>query len=434
MRPRSWANMAETPIRDRLAGYWHTATAIDQLVRLRNWYVAYVLVIFLVGGYLYRIDLHFLALDGVLYISSFLVGYWLQDRRSSPVSGPGRRVSRRAVTWLVAAILLARLAVIGYQALVVYGFRNYISGAALVGQISDYGRYSVENGLYVILNSALNFGTVACCALYVRECLVQQRRPRFDLVAAAMIGAPILELQRSYILFGVVFVGVAYIYTARLRGENVTRRFVAAAVAAILAVSAGVYLGLLRENALSHGALNGQSVGVRVVGLLHSEVSPVTVYATIRRDTGRVFDFQLGQTIFGPLAFKLVPRSWDTHKPINSAAFYATRYDSVNFAAGFVVSPTFWTALYLNYGYPGSLLGSFVLGILTGRVDRIFVQKRTREFGWLLIVYYNYYLLLRQDIADMLAVFILTGAVFIALGRLLPERPEGAAAVAVPSH
>lgn len=427
-------NIAQMPLGDRLAGYWRTATAIDQLVRLRNWYVAYVLLIFMVGGYLYRIDLLFLALDAVVYICAFLVGYWLQGRRSSPVSGPTRRVSLRALTWFVVAILFARLAVIGYQALVIYGLRNYISGAALVGQISDYGRFSVGTGVYVILNSALNFTTVACCALYIRECLLQLRRPRFVLVAAVMIGAPILELQRSYIFFGVVFVGVAYIYTARVRGENVTRRFAAAAFAAILAVSAGIGLGLLRESALSNGASGGQSAGGRVAALLHAEVSPVTVYATIRRDTGRVFDYQLGRTIFGPLAFKLVPRSWDTNKPINSSAFYATRYDAAKFAAGFVVSPTFWTALYLNYGYAGSIVGSFLLGVVTARIDLIFAQKRTPEIGWLLIVYYNYYLLLRQDIADMLAVFILTGAAYIVLGRLLRERPVVPAAEVLPSN
>ncbi len=132
------------------------------------------------------------------------------------------------------------------------------------------------------------------------------------------------------------------------------------------------------------------------------------------------------------MAFKLVPRSWDTHKPINSAAFYATRYDPIHFASGFVVSPTFWTGLYLNYGYVGTILGSFVLGVVTGRIDRIFTQKRTLEIGWLLIAYYNYYLLLRQDIADMLAVFILTGGLFIVLGRLLPQASQGPTSAAVP--
>lgn len=416
---------------NRLTAYWKATNPIDQLVRLRNWYVVYVLLIFLVGGYLYKIDLRFLALDAVLYIAAFFVGSWLQGRVAWSSRGPKRHLLIGPLMWFLVAILLARLVVIAYQAFLVYGLRNYISGGALAAQIGDYGRYSVGFGLYVIVNNALTFGTVAGCALYVRECLVQKVRPRFDLLAAIMIGAPILELQRSSIFFGAVFVAVAYIYTARVYGQNVTRRFAAAGVAAILAVSAGVYLGLLRESAISHGASNTQSVGSRVAGLLESEVSPVTVYATIRRDAGRVFDYQLGQTIFGPLAFKLVPRSWDVQKPINSAAFYATRYDPAHFAAGFVVSPTFWTALYLNYGYIGTILGSMALGMLTGRIDRIFTQKRTLQVGWLLIVYYNYYLLLRQDLADMLAVFILTGAVFLVLGRLLPARhPAAVAAVA----
>jgi hypothetical protein len=108
-----------------------------------------------------------------------------------------------------------------------------------------------------------------------------------------------------------------------------------------------------------------------------------------------------------------------------------SHFDPVDFAAGFVLSPTIWASLYLNFGYPGSVLGSFLLGLMSARVDRIFIQKRTVEVGWLLIVYYNYYLLLRQDIADEVAVFILTGAVFIAFERLTRVRHRVAAAEGV---
>ncbi len=224
------------PLATRLTAYWHTINPIEQLVRLRNWYLLYVLLIFLVGGYVYKIDLRFLALDAGLYISAFLAGSWIQARRSPSRRGTTRRLMLRPLTWFLMAILLTRLAVIAYQAFVVYGLRDYMSGGALAAQIGDYGRYSPAYGLYVIANSALTFGTVAGGALYVRECLAQKHRPSFSLLAAVMIGAPILELQRSSIFFGAVFVAVAYIYTARLYDQNVNRRFAAVIVAAMLAL------------------------------------------------------------------------------------------------------------------------------------------------------------------------------------------------------
>lgn len=409
------------------ATFW-LGPAIDQIVRLRNWYVGYLALVFLVGGYLYLLDMRPLVFDTVIYVSVFLFGYRLWSKRAIPLSRESPRASLHALTWVLVALVSVRLAVTAYQALVIYGIRDYLTGAALVGQIKDYGRFSVANGWFVIVHYALTFSTVACCALYVRESLVEQRRPRFGLIAGVMVAVPILELQRSAIFFGVVFVAVAYIYTARVQGQDVTRRFIAAAVAAMLAIGAGLSLGLLRENALFHEGLTAQSVGARVVALVRAEVSPVVVYSSFRTDTGRAYPFQWGRTVVGPLVFKVVPRSWATNKPTNSAAFYMIHYDPKDFASGFVLSPTIWASLYLNFGYVGTILGSFLLGLLSARVDRIFTEKRTPELGWLLIVYYNYYLLLRQDIADMLAVFILTGAVYIALGRLIRKRPSVAAA------
>lgn len=251
---------------------------------------------------------------------------------------------------------------------------------------------------------------------------MQQRKIRFDLLITIMIGMPILELQRANIIFGVVFVSGAYIYAGRYRGHDLTRRLVAVAVVGVLALGTGILLGLVREHALAGISRGGQTEGAQVLALIRGELSPVLVYSTIRSDTGRLFDFQAGKTIFPPLAFKLIPRSWNTAKPTNSAAFYATHYHPGEFAAGFVIAPTFWTALYLNFGYPGAIIGSFLLGMLTARIDRIFTRRRTQEVGWLLIFYWNYYLLLRQDVADTLAALLLTGAVYVVVRMIFRAR------------
>ena len=395
------------------------AFSVEQVIRLRNWYVSYLLLVFLGGGFLYASDLRLLGIDAFIYLCAFLIGYSLWRDTAAELTPTDTRPSLRALMWVLVGIGVARLGAIAYQALFVYGPKDYLSGAALVGQIKNYGHFSIGNGWYIIADYALNFTGVASCALYVRESLIQHIRPRFGLIAAIMIGMPILELQRSYLFFGVVFIAVAYICSARVGCDELGRRLIVAMLAVILAVAAGLSLGLLRENALFHPAGGVHSAVGRVGDLVRAELSPVLVYSAIRENTGRAFDFQLGRTIVGPLAFKLVPRSWAPHKPTNSAAFYMTRFDPKDFAVGFVLSPTFWAGLYLNFGYAGSILGSFLLGLITGRADRIFTRRRVAEVGWLLILYYNYYLLLRQDIADMLAVLALTSGMYLALGYLL---------------
>jgi hypothetical protein len=130
--------------------------------------------------------------------------------------------------------------------------------------------------------------------------------------------------------------------------------------------------------------------------------------------------------------FKVVPRNWYPDKPTNSAAFYASHYQPAAFAAGFAIAPALWGALYLNFGNVGTVLGSFMLGMVTARLDSIYLEGRIDELGWFLIVYYNYYSLLRDDISNVLGVLMLTGAVFLALQWALTTRTQPAAANRLP--
>jgi oligosaccharide repeat unit polymerase len=418
---------------------------IASLPLLRNWYVGYVLLVFWAGGHLFWPSPNGLLMDGLVYIAMFLMGYWLWDRWAK--SGgrhelriPGGKLLRKP--WLLARrlgrahatsagpplvsapltvvrrllilLLLARLGVIAYQVLFVYGLRNYFSGASLVFQINDYGRLDIASGWFVIVTNVLGLTTIAACAYYLRECLVQRIAPSFGLVVGLMVGLPILALQRSSVLFGVAFVGVAYIFSARVRGQKVVSKVLALGLAAVLALGLGVYVGLLRENAVNQSPGSGQLEN-RVWNLVQGEMSPIVVYATFKSDVGRVIDYQYGTPILGPLLFKVVPRNWYPGKPTNSAAFYASHYQPAAFAAGYALAPTLWGALYLNFGYVGTVLGSFLLGMVTARLDSTYVEGRVEELGWFLIVYYNYYTLLRDDISNVLGVLILTCAVFLVL-------------------
>jgi hypothetical protein len=418
---------------------------IATLPLLRNWYIGYIVVVFWVGGLVLGPSPSPLVIDGVIYIVTFLLGYWLWCRWSK--SGPRRAIHARFtlrtyipvvfVRWcgspvgalvgrvrahsplevlrrLLILLLLARLGVIVYEVFFVYGLKEYFSGAALVFQIKDYGRFDVASGWFVILSNALNITTVAACACYLTESLVQKSAPRFDLVVALMVIVPILNLQRSFVLFGVAFVGVAYVFSARVRGEQVLARVSATAIAGILALGLGVYVGLLREDGLNPGSANGQLAG-RVWKLAEGEMSPIVVYAAFRADVGRIIDYQYGRSILGPLVFKVVPRNWYPNKPTNSAAFYASHYQPAAFAAGFAIAPTLWGALYLNFGYFGTVMGSLVLGVVTARLDSVYLQGRIVELKWFLIVYYNYYTLLRDDISNVLGLLLLTGAVVLIL-------------------
>ncbi len=425
---------------------------VASLPLLRTWYIGYVVLVFWAGGHLLWPAPNGLLIDGLIYIVVFLVGYWLWARwaragnhrelrvpgagamgkvllslrrfgyRDGPSDGP-RIVSAplRVLSYTLVLLVVVRLSVIAYQILFLYGFRNYLSGASLVFQINDYGRLDIRGGWFVIVTNVLNLTSIAACAYYLRELLVQGIAPRYALVMMLMVGVPILALQRSSVLFGVAFVGVAYIFGARVRGEDVTGKVFAATIAGVFALGIGVYVGLLRENAVNQSPGSGQ-LGHRVLNLVQGEMSPIVVYATFRADVGRVIDYQYGKPIIAPLLFKAIPRNWYPDKPTDSAAFYALHYQPGAFAAGYALAPTLWGALYLNFGYIGTVLGSFLLGIGTARIDSIYVQRRTEELGWFLIVYYNYYTLLRDDISNVLAILMLSAVVYLILHWVMNAR------------
>ncbi|MHB8688600.1 MAG: O-antigen polymerase [Candidatus Dormibacteraceae bacterium] len=401
---------------------------IAKLVLLRNWYIAYVVFVFIVGGHLLWPHPDALVIDAVLYIAVFLLGYRLWGRRRLTSNLPRARTRLVVLIRLLVILILARLGLVAYQVLFVYGFTSYVAGGALVGQIQSYGRVDVSTGWYVVISNVLDLSTIAACAYYVRECLARRYTPSLRLIAGLVVGVPILELQRSSVLFGIAFLSVTYIFTARIRGEKVGSKVVVAALAAVLALGAATYVGLLRQAALAPASVSGR-LGTRAFSLVESEMSPILVYATFRSDVGRVINYQYGGPILGPLAFKLVPRNWYPNKPTNSAAFYALYYEPAAFASGFAIAPTLWGALYLNFGYLGTVLGSFLLGVLTARLDRIYLEGRVEEIGWLLIFYYNYYSLLRDDISNVLSVLLITGVVFMVIQWTLRARPR-----TIPAH
>ena len=88
------------------------------------------------------------------------------------------------------------------------------------------------------------------------------------------------------------------------------------------------------------------------------------------------------------------------------------------------MAPSLWGALYLNFGYVGTIVGSFLLGMLTARLDRIYRERRIEELGWYLIVYYSYYSVLRDDVTNAATVLVLTGAVFLVMQWLLTARRD----------
>jgi len=402
----------------------HYRLMISRLLLLRNWYIGYVVLVFVIGGHLLWPDPDALMIDALIYIAAFLLGYWLFGRGAISASRPGPRTPLWVLRRVLLMLVFARVGLIVYQIAFVYGLTDYFSGAALVRQLNVYGQLDIGNGWFVILTNILNLSTVAACAYYLRECLAQESAPRFGLVAGLMVGMPLLALQRSSVLFGVAFLSVAYAFIARVRREKVAAKVTAAAVAGILALGVGVFLGLLREDAFTHGAVSNQSFGDRVFNLAEGEMSPIIVYATFEADAGKLVDYQHGQTILSPLLFKLVPRNWYTDKPINSGAFYATQYQPAAFAAGYSMAPSLWGALYLNFGYVGTIVGSFLLGMLTARLDRIYRERRIEELGWYLIVYYSYYSVLRDDVTNAATVLVLTGAVFLVMQWLLTARRD----------
>jgi hypothetical protein len=428
---------------------------------LKNYFLAYAMLIFGVGGlYFARGDL-IISLDLLLYVSVFVASYSVVSRfapsvRAKPVSTPGSAESAVAnwLLWLVLAgwvfLLVAQVAA--------YGASGFYSGEALADRIARYGHADFVNGLVSVFEQGLSIVTLATAAYYIDVCVRREAQPNYWRLALIFLVMPIFLLRRADNAIGTLFLLAAQPVAARMRGARYSLPSAAPLIAGsvLLSLASSVVIGSLREVAVApptpspvaterptpvasatarpgaSGPTAASSSPVatpsltptpvpsplvtleRTDRMLRSELSPIAAYRDIREHPTD-FGYRLGSTIIPPLVLKVAPRSWFPDKPISSSAYYMMQRDPGSLAAGYLLPVTIFGDALLNFGYAGALAAAGILGLVAGRLDRSMRLSAIGDLPAFLIIYYNFYTLLRNDLANSLAVILLTAVVFVAL-------------------
>jgi hypothetical protein len=423
---------------------------IDHPLSLKNFFLGYVLLIFCVGGISFAHGDITLSIDVLLYVSVFLVGYVLISRSPFatrvPNDGGSTGPDLRGAQWLLGSTLAGWIALLLGQ-LVAYGLSGFYSGQALADRITRYGHADFVTGLMSAFEQGLSIVTVATAVYYIDLCVKRRTRPNYWLLGLLFLVMPIFLLRRADNALGTLFLLVVQPVVAGLSGYRYSVRGAMPLIVGslLLSFASSVAIGSLREIATSppaptpapataalataEPATAGPATAApstpapasspvvtleRTDRLFRGELSPIVAYLDIRENPSD-FGYRLGTTIIPPLVLKVVPRSWLPDKPISSSAFYMTQRDPGAFAAGYAIPVTVFGDALLNFGYGGALTAAMILGVLAGRLDRVLHGSSASNLPAFLIVYYNFYSLLRNDLANSLSVMLLTAGIFVLL-------------------
>ncbi len=191
----------------------------------------------------------------------------------------------------------------------------------------------------------------------------------------------------------------------------------------VLAVSSALFIADLRSRFTQTSA----QPSLTTLASLTSELSPVVAYGDIKANIG-VLGHPHGRTILLPAIFKVVPRAWYPGKPQNSGAYYMSIVRPAEFRAGYALPPTYFGDAYLSFGFGGAVVMSMALGAFAAKLDVGYKRSHLRRLPWFLLIFANFYGILRYPISESLAGVLLTVLVWVVADRLL--RPGEAA----PAH
>ena len=422
------------------------------LLTLKNFFLAYALVVFLVGSAVLHLAPTSVLADLAWYLTAFLLGYAVgslrvkdaaPDEPARDAAGGGggtrrRRLSPVAVEGALVVLVALNLAYLAVQ-LFQYGIVGFYRGQALLEQFLTYGQASTGAGAQQIVRFLLKFSAIGLIVLYAQACFEAGNRVRYRYPLVLLLGFPILSLRRYDAVIGAVTLLALYGCERRVSashrraGEGVDRagagrttrtspiRLLALGGATTCAVLAAVAIGVLRQGFLPD-ASPARSGSLPV---LTSEITPVTAYAEIRANIG-ILGHPNGRTILPPLLLKVVPRAWFPGKPQNSVAYYMSVVRPGEFAAGYAIPPTFFGEAYLSFGFGGALAACFLLGALTSRLDQAYKAPVLARLPAFLLVWANFLSISRDPLSESLAGVLLTLAVWL-VGRhlftLKRERP-----------
>lgn len=406
---------------------------------LKNFFLVYTVGLFAVGETLFD-SVDSVSGDLLLYLLSFLFGYSLSSAKAKGYMGRVKttsttvaRVGPDRIRVLEEMLLIVLLLELTMLALNVgkFGVGGFYGGMGLVEQLAGYGTPSVSGGVTQIVAFLVRYSAIAAVILLVHTCLASGTRIRYLLPALVLVILPIVSLARSDALTGAGLLLVIYAVERRMaprpRGAVgkrpakrpypiARRRTLALSTVMGVAVVAAFAIGNLRET----GNPNGEAASTveRSLPLLQSEFSPIQAYSEIRANE-EVLGRPLGSTIALPLVFKVLPRGLFPEKPINSGAYYMSILRPAEFAAGFAIPPTLFGDVLLNFGFFSAIIAAFALGLFVARVDVAYKKGQLSRLPWFLLLYINFYGLLRNPLSESLAALLLTTATWLTLRHVL---------------
>ena len=422
-----------------LAVGWDRGHALS----LRNVLLIYTVALFSFGSALLDLSPRPYK-DMLIYIVAILAGYTLSSLRRRERAWhirPARttfRIGADRIYMLETTIVLVvglNLAILFYN-LIQYGVGAFYGGQALLDQLSTYGKASGSGGALQIAVFFIRYTGVATVVLYVCTCLENQVKIRYRYPLALLVIVPIVLLARSDALTGAAFLLAIHAIDRRItarRGsapgaemqngatgrQRQSNQAVAIAMALAVAFTAALLIGGLREQSSPSAAAT--STLDRHVPLLKSELTPIQAYSEIRQNEDAL-GHPHGSTIVGPLVLKVVPRALFPAKPQNSGAYYLSRIRPDEFAASYALPPTFYGDAFLSFGLQGAALLSLLLGGVVARLDVAYKEASLSRLPTFLVVYANFYGLLRNALSESLAAILLTVLALTVLRRLFGSK------------
>lgn len=369
---------------------------------LKNYFIIYTALLFFVGGGFFFSKTNYIQRDGYLFLIFFVLGYGIYKLciRNKPVKQNvyldkifvNKKIlllKRLIVVFLVIRLLLV------FVDIMQHGVSNFFSGGGLVDKIDAYGKQDFGKGLIDIINNLITTIHVILTIQYVAYCLRLNQKISFLFISLTFLVLPLLTLSRSSFAFGAIT--VLLIYSISLRNlARITKRMAITSLFAIFSLLfVSVFIGGIRESRIT----SNSPESVDFIASISGELSPIIAYNNLHEKIDDL-KYQLGMTIFPPLFFKVIPRSWYPDKPINSTAYYSMRYDKENFDSGFMLPSTIYGDLFLNFGTYISMVIILFFGIWISYLDNIYITTGVSKIHIFIIIHTGFYGLIRNNLPE----------------------------------
>jgi hypothetical protein len=320
------------------------------------------------------------ALSGsALGFAFFALGYKIDWTRSS-----ARRLSWLDRGWdlnraRVASLALLLLGIAGFVAMRVFGgsllyFMRLDPDIKGPGEIKAWYYYLLWACLLIQVGALLQLGIW----------MANGRRAAWTAFYCGLAGFSAFLLARLFAVFSVMMLTLAWHYgRKRIRPLQVCILFVALVVYLGLA---GLYRewispGSELEQAGALVELAGQQDQL-VLRYVVANLEELSNFSEVIALTPQEIPYQFGST-FAAAIFKPIPRVLMPSKPLGASALFTQHVTPEAYDDGLVTGLGAWSEWYLNFSWPGIVLGFALLGTISSAVYRD--MRRTAKFGRIML-------------------------------------------------